>query len=308
MKNKKPYTDLVDFFQKLFPFRVQKVPINAGFTCPNRDGTKGRGGCTYCNNHTFSPEYCHKQLPIEKQIKDGIDFFSAKYPQMRYLAYFQSYTNTYGQVKDLMDMYREALLHPEVVGLVISTRPDCLEGNLLKELSSLSKDYFVLIEFGVESTLDRTLRFINRGHTFSSSQDAIRRAAEHGIYTGAHMILGLPHESREDMLEHASKLSELPLTTLKLHHLQIIRNTRMAEQFAEHPELFPIFTADEYARLCVEFAERLRADIVIERFASQSPKELLIAPDWGLRNNEFTVKVLRLFDSLKTYQGRLYKE
>ena len=306
MKSEKPYTDLSDFFRKFFPYKVQKIPVNAGFTCPNRDGSKGHGGCSYCNNLTFSPDYCNKKYSIREQIKSGIDFFSAKYPNMRYLAYFQSYTNTYGDTADLMRLYQEALAYPEVCGLIISTRPDCIKDDLLSALSELKKDYFVLIEFGVESTLNRTLRHINRGHLFEDSEDAIRRTADHGIFAGAHLILGLPGESREEMLHHAIRLSALPVTTLKLHHLQIIKGTNMAKEFALNPEMFHLFSLDEYAHLCVEFTERLRKGIVIERFASQSPKDLLIAPDWGIRNNEFTVRVLRLFDVLHTWQGKYY--
>ena len=304
MDSKKPYYDLVDFFQKHFSCKMQKVPLNAGFSCPNRDGTKGLGGCSYCNNRMFSPDYCHRQDTISRQINNGIDFFADKYPDMRYLAYFQTYTNTYGDTKALMSMYHEALAHPKVDGLIISTRPDCMEDNLLKELSALARDRFVMVEYGVESTIDRTLEAINRGHDFAASRDAIHRTAASGIYTGAHMILGLPGESRDDILAHADKLSELPLTTVKLHHLQIIKDTAMARQYAEQPETFRFFTVDEYARLCVEFAERLRPDIVIERFVSQSPKEFLIAPDWGLKNNEFTVKVSRMFKTLDTWQGK----
>ena len=303
--NKKPYYDLVNFFGKHFPFKVQKIPLNAGFSCPNRDGTKGRGGCTYCNNRMFSPNYCHQQKTITEQINDGIAFFASKYPQMRYLAYFQAYTNTYSDTAKLMDIYMEALNHSGIEGLIISTRPDCIDNELLKELSTLARNRFAMIEFGVESTLNRTLLAINRGHTFATSQEAIRRTAAHGIYAGAHLILGLPGESRDEMLEHATKLSELPLTTLKLHHLQIIKNTRMAEQYAEQPDSFRFFTVDEYAQLCVEFAERLRPDIVIERFVSHSPAEYLIAPGWELKNNEFTVKVLRAFAARNTRQGRL---
>jgi radical SAM protein (TIGR01212 family) len=307
MKNEKPYYDLVDFFRNHFPFKVQKVPLNAGFSCPNRDGTKGVGGCSYCNNRMFSPGSCHQQKTIGEQLGEGVAVFSAKYPSMRYLAYFQTYTNTYGDTEKLMDMYREALAYPGVEGLIISTRPDCVEDDLLDALAELARNRFVMIEFGVESTLDRSLQAINRGHTFATSQDAIRRTAARGIYAGAHLILGLPGESREELLTHADKLSALPLSTVKLHHLQIIKNTRMAEQYAEQPDRFRFFTVDEYAQLCIEFAERLRPDIVIERFVSQSPFKYLIAPDCGIKNNEFTVKIVRLFNELGTRQGRLYE-
>lgn len=280
-----------DFLAGIFPFKVQKISVNAGFTCPNRDGTKGLGGCTYCNNQTFSPQYAANEKPVAQQLEEGIRFFSHKYPQMKYIAYFQSYTNTYDEVGRLLAKYHEALNHPGVVGLIIGTRPDCMPDELLTELEHLSRSHFLLIEYGIESTCDETLSFINRGHTYREAEETIRRTHEKGIYCGAHIILGLPGESRETILSHADKLSTLPLTTLKLHQLQLIRGTKMARQFEAQPELFTLYQADEYIDLCIEFMERLNPDIIIERFVSQSPKELLIAPDWGLKNHEFTAKL-----------------
>ena len=268
MENSKPYREFGDFLREVFPYKVQKISINAGFTCPNRDGTKGFGGCTYCNNQTFSPEYCHTEKSVTEQLEAGVRFFSRKYPEMKYLAYFQAYTNTY-------------------------------------YFSALSQKKFVMIEYGLESTLDRTLTRINRGHTHAESEEAIRRTAARNIYTGAHLILGLPGESREDILHHADILSALPLTTLKLHQLQLIRGTRMAREQAEHPEQFHLYTADEYIDLVIDFIERLNPSIVVERFVSQSPKELLIAPDWGLKNFEFTAKVNKRISERNARQGRL---
>ncbi len=289
----KPYNDFRDFLQKTFPFKVQKISINAGFTCPNRDGTKGWGGCTYCNNQTFSPEYCFTEKNVAEQLGGGIEFFSRKYPQMKYLAYFQSYTNTYDEVGSLLEKYNEALKHPEVVGLIIGTRPDCMPGELLDELQKISRKYFLLVEYGVESTSNETLEFINRGHTYEEAVETILRTHERGIYCGIHMILGLPGESREQILSHASAISKLPLTTVKLHQLQLIRHTKMARQFEEHPEWFHLYDVDEYIELCIDFLERLNPDFYVERFVSQSPKELLIAPDWGVKNNEFMIRINR---------------
>ncbi len=303
----KRYRDLNDLFRKHFPFKVQKISINAGFTCPNRDGTKGSGGCTYCNNQTFSPDYCHNDEPIDAQMKNGISFFGRKYPEMKYLAYFQAYTNTYGELETLIRKYDEALKQPGVVGLIIGTRPDCMPDELLDYLSRLSEKTFVMVEYGVESTLDKTLDYINRGHSWACSQEAIRKTAQRNIITGAHMILGLPGESREEIIAHAAKLSALPITTLKLHQLQLIRQTKMARQFSETPELFHLFDVDEYIDLAIDFIERLRPDIVVERFVSQSPAELLIAPNWGLKNFEFTAKVNRRLRERDTWQGRLYE-
>jgi len=305
-KQIKRYSDFGDFLKQQFPYKVQKISIHAGFTCPNRDGSKGWGGCTYCNNQTFSPDYCHTEKSVTEQLQEGVRFFSRKYPEMKYLAYFQAYTNTYGELERLTELYEEALNYPDVVGLIIGTRPDCVPEELLDYLENLSKDSFVLVEYGVESTLNSTLERINRGHTFEDSAEAIRRTAARGIYTGAHMILGLPGESREQILQHAAVLSELPLTTLKLHQLQLIRNTRMAKEFDDHPDEFHLFEVGEYIDLVIDFAERTNPSIFIERFVSQSPKELLIAPDWGLKNFEFTARVNKRFAERNTRQGTLF--
>ncbi len=300
----KPYRDFSEFLSRKFPCKVQKISVNAGFTCPNRDGSKGRGGCTYCNNQSFSPGYGKPTKTISEQLKDGIDFFSHKYPEMKYLAYFQSYTNTYDSVDKLITMYEEALAYPGVVGIIIGTRPDCMPDELLNYFEGLNKKTFVLIEYGVESTLNKTLERVNRQHTWEESVEAIEKTAARGIPVGAHLILGLPGESHEEILSHAAKLSALPLTTVKLHQLQIIRGTAMAKEYRLLPESFHLFSVDEYIDLCIDFAERLNPAIHIERFASQSPKELLIAPDWGVKNYELTEKVVKRFRERESRQGR----
>ena len=304
MTERKRYREFGDFLRERFPFKAQKIAINAGFTCPNRDGSKGRGGCTYCNNQTFNPSYCQTDKSVADQLAEGVRFFSRKYPEMRYLAYFQAYTSTYGEQERLERLYEEALSYPGVVGLVIGTRPDCVPDRLLDYLARLSEQVLVLVEYGVESTLDRTLRRINRGHDFAEAQEAIRRTAARGIAVGAHLILGLPGESRDEILGHADRLSDLPLTTLKLHQLQLIRHTRMALEFERQPEDFHLFTVDEYIDLAIDFIERLDPAIALERFVSQSPKELLIAPDWGLKNYEFTARVNRRLAERDSWQGK----
>lgn len=304
MTERKRYREFGDFLRERFPFKAQKIAINAGFTCPNRDGSKGRGGCTYCNNQTFNPGYCQTDKSVADQLAEGVRFFSRKYPEMRYLAYFQAYTSTYGEQERLERLYEEALDYPGVVGLVIGTRPDCMPDRLLDYLARLSEQVLVLVEYGVESTLDRTLRRINRGHDFAEAEEAIRRTAARGIAVGAHLILGLPGESRDEILGHADRLSELPLTTLKLHQLQLIRHTRMALEFERQPEDFHLFTVDEYIDLVIDFIERLDPAIALERFVSQSPKELLIAPDWGLKNYEFTARVNRRLAERDSWQGK----
>ena len=306
MKNKKRYYEFGDFLREQFNYKVQKISINAGFTCPNRDGSKGNGGCTYCNNQTFSPEYCHTEKSITEQLEAGVRFFSHKYPDMRYLAYFQAYTNTYDKLDALIKRYEEALAYPGVEGLIVGTRPDCMPDDLLDYFAELAKRKFVMIEYGLESTLNKTLLRINRGHTQEDSESAIRRTAAKGIFTGVHLILGLPGESREDILHHADVMSQLPITTLKLHQLQLIKNTRMAKEFRDDPSDFHLYTADEYIELAIDFIERLNPSIVVERFVSQSPKELLIAPDWGLKNFEFTAKVNKRLQERDAWQGKLF--
>ena len=304
----RPYYDFADFLKRLFPYKVQKISINAGFSCPNRDGTKGFGGCTYCNNQTFSPEYCFSGKSVRQQVNEGIEFFSAKYPQMKFLAYFQAYTNTYDETDRLLQRYNEALQHPDVVGLIIGTRPDCMPDELLSELYNISKKYFLLIEYGMESTNNATLKFINRGHTYEECVETIYRTNAVGCLCGIHLMLGLPGENREQILNHAQIIAELPLTTVKLHQLQLIRNTRMEQQFAENPEWFHFYSIDEYIDLCIDFIERLPPHFVLERFVSQSPKALVIAPGWHSKNNEFMYKLNKRIAERGTYQGRILSQ
>jgi radical SAM protein (TIGR01212 family) len=242
---------------------------------------------------------------VGEQLEAGIRFFSCKYPEMKYLAYFQAYTNTYDATERLIEKYEEALAFPEVVGLIVGTRPDCMPDELLRYFADRARETFVLIEYGVESTLDATLNRIRRGHTFAESEDAIRRTAAAGIDAGAHLILCLPGETRADILRHADVLSRLPLSTLKLHQLQFIRHTQLGREYAAHPERFFVPSLGEYVDLAVDFVERLNPAIAIERFASQSPKELLLAPDWGLKNYLVTEKVNRRMDERDARQGRL---
>jgi radical SAM protein (TIGR01212 family) len=308
MDNSMRYNDFAGFLAGEFPFKVQKISVNAGFTCPNRDGTKGFGGCTYCNNQTFNPAYCRDDRSVTMQLEEGKRFFARKYPQMKYLAYFQAYTNTYGELELLKRMYEEALAVEGVVGLVIGTRPDCMPDSLLDYLEEVNCRTFLLVEYGIESADDRTLERINRGHSFACTEDAVRRTAARGIRTGGHVILGLPGESREDLIKQAERLSELPLTTLKMHQLQLIRGTRMAHEYALHPEEFHLFSADEYIDLVIDYVEHLRPDLILERFVSQSPRELLIAPDWGLKNHEFTDRVKKRMKERDAWQGKAYRK
>ena len=300
------YNELSAYLSAHFPFKVQKISLNAGFTCPNRDGTVGYGGCTYCNNQTFNPAYCKTEKTVTQQLEEGKQFFARKYPDMKYLAYFQAYTNAYGELQELKRKYEEALQVPDVVGIVIGTRPDCMPDELLDYLEELNHRTFLIVEYGVESTDNDTLKRINRGHSFEVATDAIRKTAERNIRVGAHIILGLPGETREMLIQQAGVLSSLPLTTLKLHQLQLIKGTRMATEYESRPQDFHLYTADEYIDLVIDYIEHLRPDMVLERFVSQSPKELLIAPDWGLKNHEFTDKVKKRMRERDSFQGKLY--
>lgn len=279
------YVEFGPWLQSELGCKVQKISVNAGMTCPNRDGTLGTGGCTFCNNQTFNPAYCRTEKSVTQQLEEGKQFFARKYPAMKYLAYFQAYTNTYAELDRLVGLYEEALRVPDVVGLVIGTRPDCMPDNLLDYLEELNRRTFLIVEYGVESANDETLLRINRGHTFRQSCEAIRRTAERGIRVGAHVILGFPWEPFDELMRQAEEIGRLPLTTLKLHQLQIIRGTQLAREYAEHPWAVP--TAEEYIDLVLNYISRLPYGLVMERFVSQSPPEMVIAPQWGLKNHEF---------------------
>lgn len=284
--NNQLYIDYGSWIRQQFPFRVQKIAVDAGFTCPNRDGLVGTGGCTFCNNQTFNPSYCDRRKSVAQQLEEGKQFFARKYPDMKYLSYFQAFSNTYSPLPHLRQLYEEALSVEDVVGLVIGTRPDCLPDSLLDYLEELNQHTFLIVEIGIESANNQTLQRINRGHTFECSRDAIERTHARGILTCGHVILGLPGEDREEILRQAPTISSLPLDILKLHQLQIIRGTKLADEYIEHP--FHLFTPDEYIDLIINYLQHIRKDLVLERFVSQSPPELLIAPHWGLKNYEFT--------------------
>lgn len=284
-----------------FGCKVQKISIDAGFSCPNRDGKIGRGGCIYCNNATFNPDYCTNTAGrvsqeerillttenIKSQLEKGKDFFSRKYPEMKYIAYFQSYTNTYDDIEALKHMYEAALSVPDVVGISIATRPDCVSDELLDYLEELSHRTFLTMEYGVESLNDKTLKITNRGHTSECSINIIRNTHARGIIVCAHLILGLPGESREEILRQEEIVNSLPIDFLKLHQLQITKGT-ILEHRPDLIEQCTLYTPEEYIDLVVEYLSHLRSDIIIERFTSQSPAELLVAPRWGLKNYEFT--------------------
>lgn len=277
--------DIGSWFREQLGARVQKLSVSSDLSCPNRDGTLGIGGCTFCQNQAFTPSYADSSLSITAQLETGKRFFARKNSKSIYLAYFQSFSNTYSALPRLQEIYEEALSVQDVAGLVIATRPDCISTALLDYLEDLSHRTFLLIEYGIESANDDTLRRIHRGHTFQQSQEAVRLTAERGIHVGGHIILGFPWEDHSELMRQADLIAQLPLTTLKLHQLQIIRGTEMARQYEADPWQMP--TAQEYARLVVEYVSHLPSSLVLDRFVSQSPPQMVLAPRWGIKSSEF---------------------
>ena len=306
----KRYNSFTGYFREKYGCRLQKIVIDAGFTCPNRDGRVGTGGCKYCNNAAFHPNYSTPDKPVLQQIEEGIEFHKGRYRNTHdYLAYFQSFSNTYAPLEVLREFYGQALEHPSVRGIVVGTRPDCIDDEKLDYFQALSKDKVVIIEYGIESCYDKTLQRINRGHDFAAAVKAVEATAARGVFQGAHFIMGLPGESREELIGMAPIINELPLNTLKFHQLQIIKGTAMEREYERVPEDFISFTLDGYVDFFVDFLEYLRPDLYIERFAGEVPPRFVNHTPWGLIRN---TELLRLLDKRlqerDTYQGRLYKK
>lgn len=300
---KEVYNSYSQWIRKQFPYRVQKISIDAGFTCPNRDGKVGRGGCIFCDNNTFNPAYCDRKKTITQQLEEGKQFFSRKYPDMKYLAYFQAYSNTYDTLDVLKRKYEEALAVEDVVGLVIGTRPDCMPDDVLDYLEVLNKQTFLIVEYGIESANDETLQRINRGHSFETARQSVERTTGRGILTGGHVILGLPGEDATESIRQAALISSLKLNLLKIHQLQIIRGTYLAEIYEKKP--FHLYSVDEYIKLTASYLQYLRKEIIVERFVSQSPPEMVIAPHWGMKNYEFTNLLVNYMKKEGVWQGKL---
>ncbi len=297
-----------DSFRSIHGSRMQKVSIDAGFTCPNRDGTKGTGGCTYCNNKAFNPSYCTPEKPVIQQINEGIEFHRRRYRRAEaFLAYFQAYSNTYASTEVLRKMYNEALSHKDIRGLVIGTRPDCVNDEILDLLKELSEHCIVMLEFGIESCYDSTLTRINRGHTFAEAVKALEASHSRGLDTGAHFIFGLPGETREEMLKEADIISGLPLNRVKFHQLQIIRGTAMEREYNERHGDFEMFAWEDYLNFIIRFIERLNPSIQIERFTGEAPPRFLAKEMWGKKRTDVIVGLIeKRLEELDTWQGRLY--
>ena len=306
----KRYNSFVGYFKRKYGERLQKIVLDAGFTCPNRDGKVGRGGCTYCDNAAFHPSYSTSGKSLHQQMDEGIEFHKVRYRTTEhYLAYFQAYSNTYAPLERLKTLYEEALSHPQVVGIVIGTRPDCVDEEKLDYLAQLAKNHIVIVEYGIESCYDTTLLRINRGHDFETARRAVQMTADRGIDVGVHFILGLPGETKQMMLDTCALINALPIRSVKFHQLQIVKGTRMEQEYAERPEDFERFSLDGYLDFFVDMLERLRPDIYIERFVGEVPPRFVNETPWGLIRN---VELIRLLDKRleerQTWQGRSLTE
>jgi len=301
------YNDYSGFIKNKFGCRVQKISVNTGLTCPNRDGSKGTGGCIYCNNESFNPAYALGSKTITQQLDEGINYFSKKYPSQKYIAYFQSFSNTYESADSIKKRIEEALSFRNIVGISIATRPDCINDEILEMLASFSKKYFFVIEYGIESSINRTLEQINRCHSWEDSVNAIRKTSYYGIYSCAHLIIGLPGEAEEDYISHAKEISKLPVNFIKLHQLQILKGTKAEEMYISKPELFLIPSLEEYTDIICEFISNLSPDIIIERFTGESPPEMVVAPKWNrIKNFEVTEIIRKKLKERGIYQGKSY--
>lgn len=301
MEETKHYNDFSTWLRRQLGCKVQKISIDAGFSCPNRDGTLATGGCVFCDNKAFSPAYCRGNKSVKRQVEDGISFFKRKYNDMKYLAYFQAFTNTYAPVEHLKSLYEEALCVEDVVGIVIGTRPDCVSDDILNYLEELNRQTFMIVEYGIESTDNKILKRINRGHTYECSVRAIERTKERDILVGGHVILGMPGMTEEDCIMEVERLNNTQLDILKLHQLQVVKDTRLAEEYLEKP--FKVFNIDEYIRLVATLIQHIRPDMILDRFISQSPAEMLIAPKWGIKNYEFANALDNYLTKNNIYQG-----
>lgn len=294
------------YFTREFGSRVQKISIDAGFSCPNRDGKISTGGCTFCRNDAFNPSYCHPEKSIRKQIEEGIEFHQRRYRRAKsYLAYFQAFSNTYKPLDELEKLYREALSVDGVIGLVIGTRPDCINEETLRMLKDLNAT--IILEYGVESVYDQTLTRVNRGHDFATAKKAIEITHKYGFHCGGHFIFGLPGETREMMLHTADIISELPLTSVKFHQLQIFKDTKMADEYLANPSDFHLFTLEDYIEFVIDFIERLNPGLVIERFAGEVPPRYLVSKPWlNLRYDQVLSLIEKRLEERNTYQGKKY--
>ena len=305
---KRRYNSYSEYFKRIFGERVQKVTIDAGFSCPNRDGTITVGGCTYCNNDAFNPSYCSPTKTVKQQIEEGIEFHEKRYRRANnFLAYFQAYSNTHKPLAELKKIYAQALEVPDIKGIVVGTRPDCIDEEKLKYFAEIAKTHYIIIEYGIESCYDETLKKINRGHNYQQVVDALELTKSYGIHTGAHIILGLPGESKIMMLDEVKLINKLPLDTIKFHQLQIVKGTAMAKDFIKNPTNYNLFGLKEHLDFIVEIIELLNPKFVVERFAGEVPPRMLVKSGWqGLRYDQVLNKIEKKLEENNTWQGKKY--
>ncbi len=302
----KRYNSYHEHLRERFGTRVHKVSIDMGFTCPNRDGSVAQGGCVYCNNDSFVPPYARARYSMDFQIKHGIEYLKRRYKAKKFIIYFQAYTSTYGEAKELERMYKESLKYDGVIGLAVGTRSDCIDEEKIEIFERLAKDYYVTIEYGIESIYDKTLEFMNRGHDYQSVLDAIKLTKGRGIHLGTHIIVGMPTETKEEMLQMADEVSTLGIDSFKIHNLHIIKNTQLERMYKE--KQFDLFSYDEYLGFIVQFLERLDPDIKLERLFTDTPQDLLVAPKWTQRHNEIIYGIDQELERKDTFQGKNYKK
>jgi radical SAM protein (TIGR01212 family) len=299
------YRSFGRFMRTEFGFTVYKVNVDAGFTCPNRDGTLGLSGCIYCNNDSFRPNSCKPTLPLSEQIGTGVAHIRKRYKADKFIVYFQPYTNTYAPLETLRALYSEALKGKDVIGLAIGTRPDAVDEEKIRLMEELAKEHFILIEYGLQSIYDKSLTFINRGHDYAAFLKAVNMTRARGIHIGAHIIAGFPTETIEEMLAMAEEISSLPIRFLKVHQLQVVKDTPLADMYRGNP--FPTFSYEEYLDFIVDFIERTSPDIIFQRLFATAPDSILIAPDWGKSRYQMLSDIEKRLEARDAYQGSKYR-
>jgi uncharacterized protein len=303
---KRRFKSYSSFLKERFGCRVHKVSVDMGFTCPNRDGSIAKGGCVYCNNDTFVPPYARARFTMRQQIENGMRYLKKRFEAEKFIIYFQAYTNTYDRIEKLERLYRESLTYENVVGIAVGTRSDCVDEEKMELFEALAEECFVSVEYGIESIYDKTLSFMNRGHDYQSVIGAIELTKGRGVHIGAHIILGMPTETEEEMLHMAEEVSNLGINSLKIHNLHIVKNTPLARIYKDSP--FHLFSYDEYIGFITGFLERISPDIVVERLFTDTPIDLLIAPVWNKTHNEIVCGIERELERKNTYQGRLFNQ
>lgn len=303
--NALPYYSFNTYLKEHFHERVHRISLNAGFSCPNFDGEQNREGCIYCNNKAFSV-YSKNELPLEEQIRQSIAFYKNQKKIHTFIAYFQSYTNTYSDIETLKKTYEVIRGFPEIRGLSISTRPDCVDEEKIRMIAGYTKDYMVWMEYGVQTTHNRLLKRVNRNHTFEDFLHALDLTRKYGILTGVHMILGLPDANYDDIMKDAETLAKLDIQGIKFHVLHVLKGSPLEKEYAEGT--FNLLTQEQYIQYLCDYLERIPAHWVIFRLVSTADREYLVAPHWINNRNQIIEAVNQEFLKRGTRQGSLFNE